>query len=138
MSTESIFDQFETWELEAVAEGDSFPHIQTVIDQNPELWSLWLQAYNEAQATFNVLYRFDCPAPAELRDYRWKMLTPARHSELAIHLTVCFSCANELQQLENVLATEEGITVEDITVEQIIAESDERKADRPSAMVQLA
>jgi hypothetical protein len=50
------------------------------------------------------VYRFDCPSPLELGEYRLDVLPTDRAAGVARHLTTCLRCTQEIAQLEGYLA----------------------------------
>lgn len=50
------------------------------------------------------VYRFDCPSPLELGEYRLDVLPADRAAGVARHLATCLRCTQEVAQLEGYLA----------------------------------
>jgi hypothetical protein len=50
------------------------------------------------------VYRFDCPSPLELGEYRLDVLSTDRAAGVARHLATCLRCTQEVAQLEGYLA----------------------------------
>lgn len=104
-------EQFEPWQLEAFAEDGNIPQVEAFSKQYPDLWASWLEGYRREQKQYEILRRFDCPPPDELRNYYWTMLAPEQHEKIATHLEICFSCQDELRSLEESMAVEEDFNV---------------------------
>ena len=51
------------------------------------------------------LYRLTCPSPGELGDYQLNVLPPDRTAAVAMHLSTCPHCAQEVVQLKDYLST---------------------------------
>ncbi len=93
------FEQFDTWELEAFAEGVDMPALGAAIQKNPESWQHWLKGYEQETRQYATLYRAPCPSPDTLRDYFWKHLPDDSNTAVTSHLRDCPTCNAELQEL---------------------------------------
>ena len=96
---EVAVDQFETWELEAYAEGVNMPHVQQFVQQHPELWAAWQDQHLKQEHIYAGLTRFDCPSPLQLQKYYWREVSDAEATQIAAHLQQCASCSEEYQSL---------------------------------------
>lgn len=96
-------EQFETWELEAFAEGVKMPHVQAFVQQYPELWAAWQRQQQKQEQIYHKLARFDCPPTAQLQKFYWQELSAEEATRLEHHLRQCASCREEMQSLVSFL-----------------------------------
>lgn len=99
-------DQFETWELEAYAEGVNMPQIEQFVQQHPEFWEAWQHQHQKQEQTYSKLARFDCPSPTQLQRFYWQELSAEETTQLEHHLRQCASCREEMQSLVTFLDSE--------------------------------
>ena len=97
---------FETWELDAYADGEAMPHVTAFFQQNPAAKTTLRQRRQQAAHLHQALYRFDCPPPEALRDFFWQALPAAEQHRLAGHVPQCPHCSGELADLQIFMQTD--------------------------------
>jgi len=91
---------FQDWELDAYADGETMPHVAAFFEQNPASQAAWLRQRKIEAPLSNALHRFDCPSPDTLRAYYWQELSKAESHRLENHLQTCPLCTAELAELQ--------------------------------------
>lgn len=96
------------WELDAYADGEALSHVAAHLAQCPAC-----RARLENDRAFEAhlrgaLYRFDCPSSDVLRDYYWGDLPTKRQEQVAAHLAQCSRCTDELTEMAELVAAEQG------------------------------
>jgi hypothetical protein len=87
--------------ISAVIDGTADADTHTHLEACAHCQSLVEQAAR-TEALLNVaLYRWQCPPPADLRDYEFGRLAEGETAFITHHLSGCQSCRAELTQLQN-------------------------------------
>lgn len=108
-------NDFEMWELEAFADGESLPHVAAFVAHHAEAWVAWQQQNGQALPFTPLLFRFDCPTTDQLRDYLWQDLGGMQRAQIDGHLAACSHCSAELATLRQLVLTTPS------TVTQVVA-----------------
>lgn len=98
-------NDFETWELEAFADGESLPHVAAFVAHHAAAWAAWQRQNGQAQPFTPLLFRFDCPTTDQLRDYLWQDLGGMPRAQIDGHLAACPHCSAELATLRQLVLT---------------------------------
>ena len=107
-------NDFEVWELEAFADGESLPHVAAFVARHAEEWAAW-QQNGKALLFTAALFRFDCPTTDQLRDYLWQDLAGTQRAQIDLHMAGCPHCSAELATLRQLVLTTPS------TVTQVVA-----------------
>ena len=110
-------NDFEMWELEAFADGESLPHVAAFVAHHAEAWVAWQQQNGQALPFTPLLFRFDCPTTDQLRDYLWQDLGGMQRAQIDGHLAACSHCSAELATLRQLVLTTPS-TVTQVTAPQ--------------------
>jgi len=107
MNTQACVDPdvVQTWELEAYANGEDLPHVTEHLKRCPACRTRVADYRILEKQLSQLLYRFDCPSPDQLRLYHEGELPAEEKARVRSHLQACPHCTLELASLIHALAT---------------------------------